>query len=75
MISCKNVAMLLTSDQLQSQSSWKRMKVRLHLAMCDFCSRLATQIEQLRTAARQLGHENEGDAGLEDRLIRRLSQR
>jgi hypothetical protein len=50
------------------------MEVRLHLAMCDFCSRLAKQLEQLREAARELGQENEGDADLEERLIRRLSR-
>jgi hypothetical protein len=74
MISCKNTAKLLTSDQLGSQSWWKRMEVRLHLAMCDFCSRLARQLAQLASGARHLREENEGDAGLEERLIRRLSQ-
>ena len=73
MISCKNVATLLTSDQLQSQSWWKRVEVRLHLAMCDFCSRLARQLEQLRSGARQMRDQNEADGGLVDRLIRRLS--
>jgi hypothetical protein len=72
MISCKNVATLLTSDQLQSQSWWKRIEVRLHLAMCRFCSRLARQIEQLRSATRRES-EQEADSGFEDRLIRRLS--
>lgn len=75
MISCKNVSTLLTSDQLQAQSWWKRMEVRMHLAMCDLCSRLARQLEQMRSAAHQTREENEPDAGLEDRLIRRLSQR
>jgi len=75
MISCKNVAKLLTSDQLESQSWWKRLEVRLHLAMCDLCSRLARRLEQLRAAARAQGQQNEGDAGLEERLIRRLSQK
>jgi hypothetical protein len=50
------------------------MEVRLHLAMCDFCSRLARQLEQLRAAARDLRQGNQGDVGLEDRLIRRFSQ-
>ena len=73
MISCKNVAELLTSDRLQSQSWWKRAEVRLHFAMCDFCSRLARQLEQLRSSARQMRDQNEADGDLEDRLIRRLS--
>lgn len=75
MISCKNVANLLMSDQLQAQNWWKRMEVRLHLAMCDFCSRLARQLEQLRHAARQMSDLPEADPSLEDRLIRWLSRR
>lgn len=75
MISCKNVAKLLMSDQLQAQSWWKRMEVRLHLATCDLCSRLARQVEQLRSAARRMSDQDEADPGLEDRLIRRLSGR
>lgn len=75
MISCRSVTKILTSDQLQQQTWWKRMEVRLHLAICSFCARLATQLEQIRAAARRAGEETEADAGLEDRLIRRLSQR
>ncbi len=75
MISCKNVAKLIMSDRLQEQSWWKRMEVRLHLAMCGLCSRLARQVEQLRSAARRMGDPDEADPGLEDRLIRRLSGR
>ena len=73
MISCKNVAKLLMSDQLQAQSWWKRLEVRAHLAMCRFCSRLARQIEQLRSATRRTSEQNEADSGFEDRLMRRLS--
>ena len=73
MISCKNVAKLLMSDQLQAQSWWKRLEVRVHLAMCRFCSRLARQIEQLRAATRRTTEREEVDSGFEDRLIRRLS--
>jgi hypothetical protein len=75
MISCKNVAKLLMSNQLQAQSWWKRMEVRLHLAMCRFCSRLASQIEQLRSAARGVTQQEAADLDFEDRLIRRLSGR
>lgn len=32
-------------------SRWKRLEVRIHVAMCRFCSRLAHQVEQLRSAA------------------------
>jgi hypothetical protein len=75
MISCKKVAQLLMSDQFQSRNWWRRVEVRLHLAMCDFCSRLARQLEQMRSGARQMGDHDEADAGLEERLVRRLSRR
>jgi len=74
MISCKSVAALLMSDQLQSQSRWRRMEVRLHLAMCKFCSRLARQIEQMRSSARKVADQETPDPGLEERLIRKLSR-
>ena len=74
MISCRNVAELLTSDELAAQSRWKRMEVRLHLLMCEYCSRLARQIEQLSAAARQLGGSTEDrDPDLEKRIIHKLS--
>jgi hypothetical protein len=73
MISCKNVAKLLMSDELQAQTWWKRVEVRLHLAMCKFCSRLARQVEQLRSGVRKMSEQDEADSNLEERLIRRLS--
>jgi len=73
MISCKNVAKLLMSDQLQAQRWWKRMEVRLHLVMCRFCSRLSRQMEQLRSAARGVSQQEGADPNFEEGLIRRLS--
>jgi len=72
MISCRNVARLLMSDELSTQSRWKRMEIRLHLAMCVLCSRLARQLALLRSGVRQMSEQDEADPGLEDRLIRRL---
>ncbi len=76
MISCRNVAKLLTSNELSAQSFWKRAEVRFHLLMCEYCSRLARQITQLGTAARR--HRDSTlseDPGLEERLISKLSGR
>jgi hypothetical protein len=76
MISCKSVAKLLMSGELESQRWWKRAEVRLHLAMCKYCSRLARQISQLGAAARRLRDASQDeDPELEERLIRRLSGR
>jgi hypothetical protein len=60
------------SDELSTQSRWKRMEIRLHLAMCVLCSRLARQLALLRSGVRQMSEQDEADPGLEDRLIRRL---
>ena len=73
MISCKNVAKLLLSGQTEGQSWWKRLEVRLHLVMCKFCSRLARQLKQLRSGARQMSGQDQADPEFEDRVIRRLS--
>jgi hypothetical protein len=72
MISCKNVAKLLMADELRAQPWWKRMEVRLHLAMCDLCSRLARQLSHLSAGARQMNCDVDADPDLEDRLIRRI---
>lgn len=74
MISCRNVAKLLTTDELAAQSWWKRMEVRLHLLLCEYCSRLARQIEQLSAAARGLSASRaDFDSDLEARILRKLS--
>jgi hypothetical protein len=75
MISCRNVAKLLTSDELPAQSFWKRAEVRLHLLMCKYCSRLARQIRQLGAAARRHRDSADEDPDLEERLISKLSGR
>jgi hypothetical protein len=73
MISCKRVADLLLSDTLAAQSPWMRLQVRLHLAICDGCTRLARQLEQISAAARRLGQDEHSAPGLEDKILRRLS--
>jgi hypothetical protein len=74
MISCKSVAKLLMSDELQAQNWGKRMEVRAHLAMCKFCSRLARQLVQLRSGVRQMSDQDEADSSVEERLTRRLTR-
>ena len=73
MISCRNVAKLLMSDSLEAQPWPKRMEVRLHLAMCRLCSRLARQLEQMGSVVRQNSQQEEAAKDFEDRLLRRLS--
>jgi uncharacterized UBP type Zn finger protein len=81
MIRCREVARLLTSEQLRAQSRMKRLQVRLHLWMCQHCSRLARQIKQLGSAARAMAAstyaEKPGgdEEDLEARLLRKLSEK
>lgn len=75
MKSCRGISKLLMSDQREAQIWSKRMEIRLHLAICRFCSRLERQIQQMRSGARQMRDQDEADRGLEDRLIRRLFRR
>ena len=75
MITCKGVAKLLTSDELAARGWWKRAEVRLHLLMCEYCSRLARQLRQMRAAARKMPDSASSDPGLEDRILSRLSGR
>jgi hypothetical protein len=75
MISCKEVAKLLSSDQVSSLRWWKRAELRLHLAMCKHCSRFARQLQQLREAAKRAQDALEPDSHLEERIMARLSGR
>ena len=55
MIRCKEVARLLSTDQLASQPVWRRAGVRLHLMMCRHCRRFTRQLARLKQAAADLG--------------------
>jgi hypothetical protein len=74
MISCKDVSALLLSDRLESQKWSKRWEVRLHLAMCRYCSRFARQLRQLSAAARGTRLDLHADPDFEERLVERLGK-
>lgn len=75
MISCREVAKLLTSDQLPAESFGRRLQVWLHLSMCRYCSLLMRQLSQMRSDVRAvrgaLSTEKAGE-NLEARLLRKL---
>lgn len=81
MIRCKQVARLLTSDQLAEQIWMKRVEVKLHLWMCKYCSRLAKQIHQLKAAVQRVFGEPMEELGspagqnLEKRVLAKLSEK
>ena len=54
MLTCKEVASLISSDGLE-RCGWRyRLQVRLHLLMCRYCRRYAAQIRAVNAAARRL---------------------
>ncbi len=52
MLSCKDVSRLVSESLDHRLPLWQRMRVRMHLAMCRFCSRFRRQTVFLRDAAR-----------------------
>ena len=63
MIRCKEVATLLSTDQLASQPMWRRAGVRVHLMMCRHCRRFARQLARLQQAAADLGATFDAEVG------------
>jgi hypothetical protein len=76
MPSCKQVARLLGSGELDRASFAIRLAGRLHLWMCRHCARFASQLRLLGSAARRAHElsEREGDS-LEERITRNLLRR
>lgn len=74
MISCKEVSTLLLSGQLESQSWWKRLEARFHIAICWMCRLLARQVGQMGTAAKEMDPATEPGPEFEARLIDRISR-
>jgi hypothetical protein len=54
MLSCKEVTRLLSQDLDRRLGFAERVRLRLHLAICDGCTNFRKQLGFLRTAAAQL---------------------
>jgi hypothetical protein len=74
MIRCKEVATLLSTDRVASQSVSRRIAVRLHLMMCRHCRRFARQLALLKQAGANLcaKFDSEVSADFEQRLHGKL---
>lgn len=78
MITCKQVATLMTSGVVERQGVWARLEVRFHLWMCKNCSRLARQMVQIQHAGRKLRSMFESEkpaddpADMEARILKKL---
>ena len=74
MIRCKEVATLLSTDEIAHQPVLRRAAVRVHLMMCRHCRRFARQLALLRQAAADLsaGFDAEVGANFPQRLREKL---
>ena len=54
-ISCKEASRLLSQAQDRPLGALERLKLRAHLALCDFCTRFEQQLRFMREAMRRLG--------------------
>jgi hypothetical protein len=50
MLSCKDVSQLISESMDRSLPLYQRMLMRLHLAMCKYCSRCKENFEAMRAA-------------------------
>ncbi len=53
MPTCREIARLLASDELEDAGLVRKALVRLHLLMCDECGRYARELKGLGQAARE----------------------
>ena len=75
MLSCREVATLIASDELATAGWWRRFTVRAHLFMCRHCRGYAGQIRALGTAARAESEPTSEEKGRLERLERSLLER
>lgn len=54
-ITCRDAHRLLSERMDRPLAGPQSWRLRLHLAFCDMCSRVAEQLAMMRTALRRLG--------------------
>jgi hypothetical protein len=62
MLSCRDVTKLLSESMDTSLPIGKRIRVRVHLLMCKFCSRYERQLLLIRDTVRRLAASEENPA-------------
>lgn len=55
LLSCKDATRLVSQREDGTLTRWQRFKVRMHLAVCDACTRFDAQVRFLRRAMRRYG--------------------
>jgi hypothetical protein len=49
-LSCKQASRLISQGLDRELSAWQRLSLRLHLTLCDACTRVKAQFEFMRRA-------------------------
>ena len=75
MLSCKEVARLIASDELVDLGWLERILVRFHLVRCHHCWRYAAQLRAISTAALERGGFGPADLQALERLERSILER
>ncbi len=75
MLSCREVARLIASDELVDLGWLDRILVRLHLVRCHHCRRYAAQLRAISTAALERGGFGPADLQALKRLERTILER
>lgn len=60
MLTCREVTQLLSEGQDRKHTGSERLRLRLHLAMCQGCARFKKQVDFLHQACRQFVAEPSG---------------
>ena len=64
-ISCKNASQLISKSLDQRLSFTDRFKLRLHLFMCDMCTRFKQQLFTLQLVVKKLLNQTEKDTSVQ----------
>ncbi len=75
MLSCKEVARLIASDELVDLGWLERILVRLHLVRCHHCRGYAAQLRSIGTAARHRWDTRPADRQALERLASSILER
>jgi predicted anti-sigma-YlaC factor YlaD len=75
MIRCRDVATLLSTDQLRAEPLRRRLAVRMHLAMCRHCRRFVRQIALLKDGAGRVATAFDAEIGRDftDRIQQKVT--
>lgn len=75
MRTCRDVSHDLAADALRIAGLRHRIAIRMHLLMCDNCSRFAQQLEQMGVVLRQLSEADDprlSDVSAKQRILARM---